>query len=134
MISVTKHQSLVCDFKIKVKDIRRKFSFRRKIQKLHEDSAKSDFRSYISKYRASSQKDASVEGYWNALKGDLSKATHRCCGWKKGPVRHKKVQWWNDDDFSYSVSEKQRLLKEWKQGTTNKEKYLETKKEAQRNV
>ena len=30
-----------------------------------------DFRSYINKYRASSQKDTSVEGYWKALKGAL---------------------------------------------------------------
>ena len=50
---------------------------RRKIWKLHEDSVKSDFRSYINQYRASSQKDASVEHYWNVLKGALVEATDR---------------------------------------------------------
>ena len=50
---------------------------RRKIWKLHEDSVKSDFRSYINQYRASSQKDASVEHYWNVLKGALVEATDK---------------------------------------------------------
>ena len=60
------HEPLVCDFKIrKVKETRRK------IWELHEDTVKSDFKLYISEYRPSSQKDASVEGYWNVSKGAL---------------------------------------------------------------
>ena len=39
-----------------------KFVPRSKIWELLEDSVKSDFRSYISVYRVSSEKDASVEG------------------------------------------------------------------------
>ena len=48
--------------------------------KLHEDSAKCDFRSYISQYRESGQKDDSVENYWIVLKGTLLKATDRSYG------------------------------------------------------
>ena len=60
---ITWHKPLVCDFKIrKVKDTRRKSAPRRKIWKVHEDNVKSDCRSYIKQYIASSQKHASVEG------------------------------------------------------------------------
>ena len=53
---------LVCEFKIrKVKDPRRKFVPRRMIWKLHIGSLKNNFRSNMNRYRASSQKDASVE-------------------------------------------------------------------------
>ena len=87
----THRKALVCDIKIrKVKDTRRKFLPRRKIWKLHEDSVKSDFRSYINKYRASSPKDASVEAKWNALKRALLVATDKSFGSKKGPVDIKK--------------------------------------------
>ena len=69
---------MVCDFKIrKVKDIRRKFVPRGKKWKLHEDSIKSDFRSYINKYGENSQKHAPVGDYWKVLKGALIEATHR---------------------------------------------------------
>ena len=47
------------------------------------------FRSYINNHRAVSQKDASVEGYWNNLKGALLEATDRSYGRTKGPARHK---------------------------------------------
>ena len=77
----THRKALVCDIKIrKVKDTRRKFLPRRKIWKLHEDSVKSNFRSYINKYRASSPKDASVEAKWNALKRALLVATGKSFG------------------------------------------------------
>ena len=46
-------------------------------------------------YRASSQKDASVEDYWNVLKGALLAVTGRSCGWTK--ACHKETWWWNDD-------------------------------------
>lgn len=83
---------MVCDFKItKVKDTRRKFLHMRKIWKLHEDIIKNDFRPYINKYRASSQKDASVKGYWEVLKGASLEATNRSCGWIKDPARDKET-------------------------------------------
>ena len=60
---ITQHKPLVCDFKLrKVEDTRRKFVPRKKSWNLDEDNTKSDIRSYINKYIASSQKDASVEG------------------------------------------------------------------------
>ena len=49
-VCITWHKPVVCDFKIK------KFEARKKIGTLHEDSVK-----YTNLYRAS-QKDASVEG------------------------------------------------------------------------
>ena len=52
---------------------------RGEIQKLHEDSVESGFRLCI-RCRASSQRDASIEGYWNILKGALPEATYRSCG------------------------------------------------------
>ena len=36
--------------------------------------------------RISNQKDASVEDYWNVLKGALLEVTGRSCGWTKGPL------------------------------------------------
>ena len=54
-VCITWHKPVVCDFKIK------KFEARKKIGTLHEDSVKCDFMSYTNLYRAS-QKDASVEG------------------------------------------------------------------------
>ena len=45
----------------------------------------------------SNQKDTSVEGYWNVLKGAFLEAADRICGWTKGPVRHRVTLWWNDD-------------------------------------
>ena len=54
------------------------------------------------------QKDASVEGFWNFLKKDLSYATGRNWGWAKGPARHRKKRRQNDN-VSNSVSEKCKL-------------------------
>ena len=65
-------------------------------------------------------KHASVEGYWNNVKWALLEATDRSCEWTKDPSRHRETWWWNDD-VSDSVSEKHKLLKEWKQGNTSKE-------------
>ena len=39
--------------------------------KLHEDSETSDFRSYIKKYRGSSQNNGTAEGSCNILRGGL---------------------------------------------------------------
>ena len=93
------------------KDIRRKFVPRKKMWKLHEDSEKSDFRSNVKKYRASSQKDAFDESYWKVLKEALREGTDKRCRWTKGPARHKEIWWWNDD-VSNSVSEMRKLWKE----------------------
>ena len=61
---ITQDKALVCIFMIReVKDTKRKFVHRRNIWQLHENSVKSDLRSYINKYRAGIQKDASVKGY-----------------------------------------------------------------------
>ena len=65
----------------------------------------SDFRLHINKYRASIQKDAFVEGFWNVLKGALLEVTGRSCEWTKGSGRQKETCWWNDD-VSNGVSEK----------------------------
>ena len=62
-----------------------------------------------------SQKDASVKGYWSDLKGALLEAINRSCGRTKSPASHKETWRWND--VSNSVSEKQKLWKEWKRET-----------------
>ena len=94
---ITQHNPLICDFKIrKVKDTRRKFVPKKRIQKLREESVKVEFRWYINKYRANSQKDVSFEGCWNLLKDPLQEATKRCCEWTNGPARCKRnivVEW-----------------------------------------
>ena len=85
---------MVSGFKIsKVKDTRRKFAPRRKIQKLNEDIAESDLKSIINKYIAVSQIDASVECHWNVLKGTLLESTGKSYRWTKGLARHKET-WW----------------------------------------
>ena len=40
-----------------------------------------------------SQKDVSINGYRNVLKGALLEATGRSCGQTKGPARHEET-WW----------------------------------------
>ena len=88
---ITQHKPLECDFKIwKVKDTRRKFVPMKKIWKIHEDCVKIDFTSY-NIHRASNQKDASVEGFWNTLKKALLETTNRSCEWTKRPARHKET-------------------------------------------
>ena len=94
----------------KIKDTRRKFVPTRKIWKLHEDSIKSDFKSYSNKYRASNQKEAFVDVYWsfkNVLKGAFPRATDRNSGWLKDPARHGVM-------MLVSASEKRKLRKKWK--------------------
>ena len=81
--------------------------------KLHEDSETSDFRSYIKKYRGSSQNIGTAEGSCNILRGALLEATGRSCGWTKGSAIHKETWWW-DDNISNSVSGKQKLWIQWK--------------------
>ena len=51
----------------------------------------------------------------------------------KGPTRHTET-WWRNDDVSNSVSETQKLWKDWIGGNTSKEAYLEVKKKARRAV
>ena len=43
----------------------------RKIWKLHENNVKSEFSSYVNKYKQSTQEDASIQSYWDILKRDL---------------------------------------------------------------
>ena len=50
----------------------------------------------------------------------------------KVPARHKDI-WWRNDDVSNSVSKRWKLCKEWKQGSTSKEKYLEAKNRIKKN-
>ena len=85
---------MLSEFKIsKVKDTRRKFAPRKKIQKLNENIVKNDLKSLINKYIAISQIDASVECHWNILKGFLLETTDRIYRWTKGLARHKE-RWW----------------------------------------
>ena len=71
---------LVCDLKeTKLKVNGRKCVPRRKIWKLHEDSVKSGFSSYVNNYREIGQVAASVEGYWNVLGRTLLEATDKSC-------------------------------------------------------
>ena len=49
----------------------------------------------------------------------------------KGPARHAETWWWNDD-VSNSVSDTQKLWKDWKKVNTSTEAYLEEKKKARR--
>ena len=59
---ITQHKPVSCDYKMrKVTGNRRMFLPRRKIWKLLENGVKSDFRSYINNYGASSQEDTSVK-------------------------------------------------------------------------
>ena len=62
-----------------------------------------------------------------------NEATGRSYGQTKGPARHEETWWWKDG-VSNSVSEKQKLWKEWEQGNTCMENYLEAKKKARRTV
>ena len=50
---------------------------RRKIWKLHEDLMKTEF---SKKEKMNSQKNATIEIYWNVLRGDLLEITGRSCG------------------------------------------------------
>ena len=80
---------------------------RKKIWKLHEDSVKSDFSSYVNKYRNVSHVDASVQVYSDVLKASLLEAIdRRSCGLTKGPARLRET-WW-----SYNVGKSD--SKEWK--------------------
>ena len=90
----------------------------RKIGKSHVEDLKKNFRSYISMYRASSQKNASVELYQNVLKGVLLEATDTSCGWTKSPAGYNEIYVEVDDDVSNNIS------------NTSKEMYLEAKKKA----
>ena len=53
------------------------------------------------------KKDASVEGYWNVLKGVLLEATGRNCRRTKCQSRYKET-WWSNDDVSNTGSVKYR--------------------------
>ena len=79
---ITQHKPLVFDCQIRnIKDTMRKHVLRQKIMKLHEDSTKIDFSSFVNKYRCSRQEDAFVESHGNFLKGALVRATDKTCGW-----------------------------------------------------
>ena len=67
------------------------------------------------------------------MKGPLIEVTDRSCKWTNGPARCNETWWWNDN-VSNSVSKNWKLWKDWKQRNTSKEKYLEAKNKARRNV
>ena len=116
---ITQHKTLIYEFKIrKVK------STRRKIRKLHEDSLKSNFSSYINQYRATSQKDTSVEDYWNVLKVALVEATDRSCGWTKVQLHIKK----------HGGGVMMLVIVLLRSGSACNEKYLDSRKKASRTV
>ena len=47
------------------------FLFWQKIWKLHEVNVRRDFSSYIKNFKESSEAGASIEGFWEVLKGTL---------------------------------------------------------------
>ena len=102
---ITQHKSSVCDFKARKVKVTRK-----KIWKLYENSIKSDCSSYMHKYKASSQKDASAESSLDFLKVVLLEITNWIFGWTKDwPVIKKPI---GAMIFNSSVSEVHKLWKE----------------------
>ena len=55
------------------------------------------------------------------------------CGHTKGPAQRKSTWWW-DVKVEKVVKENRRLWKEWKNGSCNKERYIEAKQVARRQV
>ena len=73
------------------------------------------------------------QGNWCKLKKILLDSTEKVCGRTKGPAQWKSTCWW-DGKVENVIKEKRRLWKEWKNGSCSKERYIEAKQVAQRQV
>ena len=101
----------------------------RKIWKLHESNVKSEFSSYVNKYKQNTQENASVQSYLDILKWDLLGLEIGIVDGQEAQLDIEK-QWWFNDDISNNVYEK-----EWKGVEAAKQKkYLQTKKKTSRNL
>ena len=74
-----------------------------------------------------------TEGNWRKLKKILLDSTEKVCGRTKGPAQRKSTWWW-DGKVEKVIKEKRRLWKEWKIGSCSKERYIEAKRVARRQV
>ena len=68
-----------------------------------------------------------------SFKKILLDSTEKVYGHTKGPVQRKST-WWCDEKVENVIKEKRRCWKEWKNGSCRKERYIEAKRVARRQV
>ena len=118
---------LTCELQLKTPRPHPKpFSPKLRYLKLKEQTIQNEFeRVFTSKVNAFNTAAASAEDNWNLLKIALLDTTNETCG-KMKKCRHKRVNWWWNDEVNLAIVEKRRCWKAWKQGAS-KERYLQVK-------
>ena len=130
----TQHKLVVCDLNIRIEREKKKLYIPKlKVWKLKEAEAKKEFVSCVEEQCLACDETDDVAGNWCKLKKILLDSTEKMCGRTKGPAQRKSTWWW-DGKVGKVIKEKRRLWKEWKNGSCSKERYIEAKRVAWRQV
>jgi len=135
---ITQHKLMVCAIMMLNENVRkRKEVFTRKcrVWKLKEEDVHRQFQDKIQAKADVRVEGDDVEGLWTKLKESLLEVSDQVCGRTKGPPRHRKTWWWNDE-VAKVVDEKRRLFKMWKKSGTEEDRaqYCSAKRNASRAV
>ena len=129
----TQHKLAVC-LNIRIEREKKKpYIPKLKVWKLREAEAKKEFVSCVEEQCLACDQTDDVEGNWRKLKKILLDSIEKVCGRTKGPALRKSTWWW-DGKVEKVIKEKRRLWKEWKNGSCSKERYIEAKQVARRQV
>jgi len=94
---VPKHKLLDMWFKA-TKSWRRKFVPIVRVWKLKEEKTCEEYRRIVEdKVEEAKWKGLGVSDHWQQMKGIMVETAQDICGMTKGPPRHKKTWWWNED-------------------------------------
>ena len=130
----TQHKLVVCDLNKRIEREKKKLYIPKlKVWKLREAEAKKEFVCCVEEQSLACDETDDVEGNWRKLKKILLDSTEKVCGSTKGPAQRKSTWWW-DRKVDKVIKEKRRLRKEWKNGSCSKERYIEAKRVAWRQV
>jgi hypothetical protein len=133
---IPQHKLVICEMNLvdRVEKKREVFVSKCKVWKLEEAETHLKF-GEKNKLKADGRGEGGVECLWNFLKESLLDVADEVCGHTKGPPRHRKSWWWNDE-VGKVVDEKRKLYKVWKKSKNEEDRvsYCSAKRKAKRAV
>lgn len=133
---IPQHKLVICDMNLmnRVEKKREVFVSKCKVWKLKDAEPQLKFEEKM-KLKADVRGEEGVESLWTFLKESLLDVADEVCGRTKGPPRHRKSWWWNDE-VGKVVDEKRKLYKVWKKSKKEEDRvlYCSAKRMAKRAV
>lgn len=133
---VSQHRLVVADLQVNhCPRASKKFLPKLKMWELRKESKRVHFEHLVSCDDVKVLQAPTVDTQWTEMKESWMHAARTVCGVTKGPARHH-VTWWWCDEVEQAVEEKKMCFKRWfkTRKTSDRERYLEAKRNARRAV